>query len=237
MAEKSYSISEAAAMVEVETHVLRYWEEELEIDIRRNEMGHRCYEDRDVKILQRVKILKDKGIQLKAIKDMVHKMYDMLDESKDEKKSVKPVDNGANDEADENPDELDRILNEDKLLDIKNIDTIRVNCGDSKYGSGDEGTDSRIVDFKMAQFQNIMDKIVSNSIKNNIKMITQSVSGTVTEDVIKQIDVLIQEKEEQEEARYRKLDSTLREYQQARQEIAASEVSGRRRGLFKKKNR
>ena len=34
MAEKSYSISEAAAMVEVETHVLRYWEEELEIDIR-----------------------------------------------------------------------------------------------------------------------------------------------------------------------------------------------------------
>ncbi len=119
MAEKSYSISEAAAMVEVETHVLRYWEEELEIDIRRNEMGHRCYEDRDVKILQRVKILKDKGIQLKAIKDMVHKMYDMLDESKDEKKSVKPVDNGANDEADENPDELDRILNEDKLLDIK----------------------------------------------------------------------------------------------------------------------
>lgn len=45
MAEKSYSISEAAAMVEVETHVLRYWEEELEIDIRRNEMGHRCYDD------------------------------------------------------------------------------------------------------------------------------------------------------------------------------------------------
>ena len=237
MAEKSYSISEAAAMVEVETHVLWYWEEELEIDIRRNEMGHRCYEDRDVKILQRVKILKDKGIQLKAIKDMVHKMYDMLDESKDEKKSVKPVDNGVNDEADENPDELDRILNEDKLLDIKNIDTIRVNCGDSKYGSGDEGTDSRIVDFKMAQFQNIMDKIVSNSIKNNIKMITQSVSGTVTEDVIKQIDVLIQEKEEQEEARYRRLDTTIRELQQTRQEIAASEAGRKRRGLFRKKNK
>lgn len=32
---------------------------------------------------------------------------------------MKPVDNGVNDEADENPDELDRILNEDKLLDIK----------------------------------------------------------------------------------------------------------------------
>ena len=51
------------------------------------------------------------------------------------------------------------------------------------------------------------------------------------------MDVIIREKEEQEEARYRKLDSTLREYQQARQEIAASEVNGRRRGIFKKKGR
>ena len=231
MSEKSYSISEAAAMVEVETHVLRYWEEELEIDIRRNEMGHRCYEDRDVKILQRVKILKDKGIQLKAIKDMVHKMYDMLDENSDTEK------NTDNDAAGENSDEIDRVMNEDKLLDIKTIDTIRVNCGDNKYGSGDDGSDSRIVDFKMAQFQNIMDKIVSNSIKDNIKMITQSVSGAVTEDVIKQMDVLIQEKEEQEEARYRRLDTTIRELQQTRQEIAASETGGKRRGLFRKKKK
>ena len=81
MGEVRFMISEAAKQVHVESHVLRYWEEELEIDIRRNEMGHRCYEDRDVKILQRVKILKDKGIQLMAKKDRVHKMYDMLDES------------------------------------------------------------------------------------------------------------------------------------------------------------
>ena len=71
MTERVYSISEAAAKVEVESHVLRYWEEELEIDIKRNDMGHRCYSEKDVKILQRVKTLKDKGIQLKAIKDMV----------------------------------------------------------------------------------------------------------------------------------------------------------------------
>ena len=74
--------------VEVESHVLRYWEEELEIDIKRNDMGHRCYSEKDVKILQRVKTLKDKGIQLKAIKDMVHRMYELLDEgeSTEEKK-------------------------------------------------------------------------------------------------------------------------------------------------------
>ncbi len=69
-------------------------------------------------------------------------------------------------------------------------------------------------------------------------MITQSVSGTVTEDVIKQIDVLIQEKEEQEEARYRRLDTTIRELQQTRQEIAASEAGRKKkRTVQKEKNK
>ena len=33
-----YYISEAAKKVQVESHVLRYWEEELELPIKRNEM-------------------------------------------------------------------------------------------------------------------------------------------------------------------------------------------------------
>lgn len=39
MEEKHYMISDAAKMVDVESHVLRYWEEELKIDIPRNEWG------------------------------------------------------------------------------------------------------------------------------------------------------------------------------------------------------
>ena len=38
-----YMISDAANIVNVESHVLRYWEEELELAIPRNEMGHRYY--------------------------------------------------------------------------------------------------------------------------------------------------------------------------------------------------
>lgn len=216
MAEKIYSISEAAAMVEVETHVLRYWEEELDINIKRNDMGHRCYEEKDIKILQRVKNLKDKGIQLKAIKDVVHKMYKLLEEGE------------ASGEMDTD-DTVSDLLSDDDQTDKKTIDTIRV--------SSDVDDDSRIVDFKMAQFQNVMDKIVSNSIKDNIKLITQSVSATVSEDMVKQMDVLIREKEEQEEARYRKLDATIRELQQTRQEIAATEVKSARKGLFRRKHK
>ena len=40
MGEVHYMISEAAKRVNVETHVLRYWEEELSLSIGRTEMGH-----------------------------------------------------------------------------------------------------------------------------------------------------------------------------------------------------
>lgn len=55
-------------MVDVEPHVLRYWEEELNIEIPRNEMGHRYYTDYHISLFKTIKELKDKGYLLKAIK-------------------------------------------------------------------------------------------------------------------------------------------------------------------------
>ena len=63
--EKIYMISDAAKNVKVEAHVLRYWEEELKLPVRRNEMGHRFYTEEDIKLFQRIKDLKDQGLQLK----------------------------------------------------------------------------------------------------------------------------------------------------------------------------
>lgn len=70
-AEKIYMISDAAKKVEVEAHVLRYWEEELEIPAKRNEMGHRCYTEEDISRFRRIKELKEQGLQLKAIRQML----------------------------------------------------------------------------------------------------------------------------------------------------------------------
>ncbi|MBQ3029662.1 MAG: MerR family transcriptional regulator [Agathobacter sp.] len=67
-----YMISDAADMVHVETHVLRYWEEELDLTIPRNEMGHRYYTRDNIKEFQRIKDLKDQGYQLKAIRMILH---------------------------------------------------------------------------------------------------------------------------------------------------------------------
>ena len=61
-------ISDAAKEVQVESHVLRYWEEELGLTIQRNEWGHRFYTREDVEKFKRIKDLKERGLQLKAIK-------------------------------------------------------------------------------------------------------------------------------------------------------------------------
>ena len=69
--EMGYMISDASKMVEVENHVLRYWEEELELPIPRNEMGHRYYRESDIKLLRQIKDLKEQGFQLRAIKKLL----------------------------------------------------------------------------------------------------------------------------------------------------------------------
>lgn len=69
--EKIYMISDAAKQVQVETHVLRYWEEELKLNTKRNEMGHRYYTQEDVSQFCKIKELKEQGLQLKAIRSML----------------------------------------------------------------------------------------------------------------------------------------------------------------------
>ena len=71
MTQEVYTIGDAAKRVSVETHVLRYWEEELGLKIRRNGQGHRFYTKEDVELLDRIKNWKNQGMQLKAIRLML----------------------------------------------------------------------------------------------------------------------------------------------------------------------
>ncbi len=73
MTETMYFISEAAKEVKVENHVLRYWEEELNLPVKRNEQGHRYYTKEDIERFLYVKELKEKGLQLKAIRTILEK--------------------------------------------------------------------------------------------------------------------------------------------------------------------
>lgn len=68
MEEKEYSVSEAVRLIGVESHVLRYWEEELSLKIHRSAQGHRLYSEENIDTFRQIKELKEKGLQLKAIR-------------------------------------------------------------------------------------------------------------------------------------------------------------------------
>ena len=80
MAEVHYLISDASKQVDVESHVLRYWEDELELNIPRNDMGHRYYTEYHIRLFRKIKELKEKGYQLKAIKSALNKMAGAMGE-------------------------------------------------------------------------------------------------------------------------------------------------------------
>ena len=91
MSEIRYMISDAARQAGVEAHVLRSWEEELDIKVGRTELGHRYYTDKTIYIMKKVKELRDKGFQLKAIKVLIpeiQKKAEEITEITEEKNAV-----------------------------------------------------------------------------------------------------------------------------------------------------
>lgn len=72
MEQIKYTISDAAKLIEVESHVLRYWEEELHLSIPRNAMGHRVYGPKEIQLLRQIIRWKKEGLSLKEIEQCCH---------------------------------------------------------------------------------------------------------------------------------------------------------------------
>lgn len=72
MNEKVYTIKEVATILDIEAYVLRYYEKELELQIHRNSQGHRIYSQKDIVVLQQIKELREQGLELKGIRNVIH---------------------------------------------------------------------------------------------------------------------------------------------------------------------
>lgn len=195
MEQVRYMISDAANMVQLEQHVLRYWEEELQLDVPRNEMGHRYYTDENIKEFLKIKELKEKGYQLKAIR-----MYLKNEKQREQREKDK---------------EKDR-----QILAITNARELGLDQSRGQTADTAVVEDSRI---KMDQFQEIMTEIVSIALKNNNEALTAEVGDRI----LKEMNYLMHEQQEQEEERYRKLDAVIRE--------KGSKVKKEKKSLFKTK--
>lgn len=211
MNEQRYMISDASKKLEVEPHVLRYWEEELKMEIPRNEMGHRCYSEREIHVLEQVKELKQNGLQLKAIKLLMEQLYKK--DGVDVKKILAKKDEW-NKRAEQ---EEDGILQREKGKKEQDKTEQFAEMTVIETTEFVEGQDER-----MDQFQMVMNKIIANALIDNNVLLGQAISEQVTERVLKEIDYQFRVKEELEEQRFKKLDETIRNRQQARLEAAAA---------------
>lgn len=185
MGEVRYMISEAAKRVNVETHVLRYWEEELELPIGRTEMGHRYYTEENLQLFRCIKELKEQGMFLKDLKDLIPDML-RLKARKAELTVAKPE---VVETAEDTPD------------------------------------------YRMEKLQSLLSSILQDIMAENNKVLETNVTKNVSEQVVKELDYLLREKERHEEERFRKLDLYIRQQQNHRKEVAKSPAKKLRRLL------
>ena len=185
-----YMISDAADMVHVETHVLRYWEEELELTIPRNEMGHRYYTRENIKEFQRIKDLKEQGYQLKAIRMILH--------------------NGKLEELEREGTDtwyVNTLDEEDKGL--SSSQEVPAQCTVAKPSVRKEPA-ALSPEERMCQFRELMSDIVGQAIAQNNEALSETIGKDVQERVLKEMNYLMREQDEAQEERYRKLDAAIR---------------------------
>ncbi len=203
-----YIISDASKKIGVEQYTLRYWEEELNLDIQRNEMGHRYYREEDLEVFRAVKILKEQGYQLRAIKMLLPDILqlsnkddvDMTKLHKElDKKYIDSMNSGESPELDELPIPSN-LMNESQDIFINQT-----------VG-------------KIDQFKAIMSDLIAGALEDNNERMAITVSDNVTNSVIKEMDYLLRIKEEREEERFKQFDRLLREMQSSRSEAAATKV-------------
>ena len=203
MKETRYIISDAAKKLSVEPHVLRYWEEELEISIPRNDMGHRFYRESDIAIFESVKRLKEHNFHLRAIKLI---MPDLM--------RVSELDDSQLDDL--------RYELEMKTPQVAPASTPGTAVPAVSKSSSEAACSPSV---KMEQFKQILSRIVTDALHNSSGEMTDKITTSVTENVSKEVDYMLRQKEEADEERYRSLDETIRAFQKARQETAASEMA------------
>ncbi len=207
-------ISDAAKEVKVESHVLRYWEEELHLPIKRNELGHRYYTKEDVERFKRIKGMKERGLQLKAIKMIL----------KDGKLDVLTPENR------ENGGKKSEMVQEAQVKETKEeAAQLQETVGNAEEGSQKNGLAIDIVsneatqvaqenkEEKARRLQWLLQQLIRETLREN----NSELCREIKENVVKELDYQFRMQEEREEARdkamaerdeehYKKMDELLR---------------------------
>lgn len=213
-----YMISDAADTVQVESHVLRYWEDELDLTVPRNELGHRYYTQENIQEFLRIKELKERGYQLKAIRMILQDEKERKDENKMEPAiRIEKVDG-----VEIGEEGLRREMAKNEVIHVT-----------QKVSQLDEDAQR---EKRMEQFQSMMTEIVRKAIYENNSELGQEVGMQVGEQVIKEMNYLMRTQEEQEDERFRKLDEAIRSLGKNGRRAKKERLSRKERKMLKRKN-
>lgn len=233
--EKRYFISDAAKELEVESHVLRYWEKELNLEIPKNEMGHRYYREEEMEMLKCVKELKARGFHLKTIRHILTELQMGEGQAVDTLRSIQK----------EELEEEEYEKQQEKLEQEKNSP---VDYEERKENVIPIRTDtypahSKMQEQKLVEFEDIMRRIVGHAMKENSHILGEEIGEQVTEKVVKEMDYLMRLQEEREEKHFQSLDNMIRQTQRSKKEAAAMKMTvkpvkrKRKSAFFKKRKR
>lgn len=192
MKQDTLLISEAAKQVQVESHVLRYWEEELGLPIKRNDMGHRYYTMEDVNQFKEIKLLKEQGLQLRAIKNILQKEH-------------------AGEHSADKPAEGTTLSTEASSAEEKAMDYIIGRKQKYIVSLSEEASREE----KANRLQYLLQHMMVETVKNaNRELCTE-----IKESILKELDYQFRTREEREEEHwkkeeehYRKVDEMLRQH-------------------------
>ncbi len=231
MGEVRFMISEAAKQVHVESHVLRYWEEELDLTIGRTEMGHRYYTEDDIQLFRCIKKLKNEGMLLKDLKPLIPKLKETRNKltavQAESAQTSSPEDKTVKNTLTKN------TLIENSLAASPSSEALKSETKPSAVPTATDSSDSTAITAteaevipitQLEQVRNLIGDVLTEVVTTNNHALETSISRKVTADVIREMDFLFQAKERQEEEHYRKLDCLIRQQQANRKELAEKET-------------
>ena len=211
----TYYISEAAKLVQVETHVLRYWEEELQLPIKRNEMGHRYYTDQDIRQLQEIKLLKEQGLQLKAIRTVLIKETEDTEQPEGEvsmKTENSSIEKQKQEKVINKAQKYMVTLSKDKSVTVEPQPDVL-----PEYPLKEDEKNEKAV-----RLQYLLQHMITEAVKTA----NQELCTEVKESILKEMDYQFRMQEERDEERwkkeeehYRKIDEMIRQRHKPKEKL------------------
>ena len=223
MKENKYTISEAARLLSVENHVLRYWEEELELKIPRNELGHRYYREEEIQLLHCIKELKNKGFQLKAVKEVLPDL---------EQKKLIDIHKLLTTQEELENQELEQLEQARQKEMTQREEVQREDIQKENRRKGTEEKNKNIAGRNREETE-----VDSGKNCEQAENLGDAMGNHLCNKMLREVDELMVEQEQREEERYKRLDETIRSVQKARQEVAVSKDGTRKKSLFFRKNK